>query len=338
MAPRRVRQALAPVAPRRARKSSRSTSRSSSRRPTRRTTPRSPPGCARSRRSSGSRWSRRAAARSASSSRRRVLAAAARGLGSTTIDNPGGWLVGQPLVVTARDAANRVSATYPSLAAASVSAFLGQPVEAQGGWRARIGARTIPLDGEGLLMLLPFKTQEHLDIGNDAASGGPSARAGTSMQSAPFFQAISFADVAQARRRGAQSVRERQADRDRLDGAGAGRFRRDAQRPVSRRVREPAADGPADARQLRRARSGLARPRAHRAAAAADRVRRHAASRRRGRRDRFRRRGAVRAPRRGGVRLHPALDEPDPRGGGDAARRAVRGDSTARSPKAPTSA
>ena len=124
-----------------------------------------------------------------------VLAAAARALGSTTIDNPGGWLVGQPLVVTARDAANRVSAAYPSLAAASVSAFLGQPVEAQGGWRARMGARTIPLDGEGLLMLLPFKTQEHLDIGNDAASGGPSARAGTSMQSASFFQAISFADV-----------------------------------------------------------------------------------------------------------------------------------------------
>ncbi|MDB5072285.1 MAG: putative Adenylate cyclase, partial [Candidatus Eremiobacteraeota bacterium] len=123
-----------------------------------------------------------------------ALAAAAAALGSTTVDNPGGWLAGQPLVVTARDATGRVTDTYPSLAAASVSAFLREPVAAPDAWHGRIGNRAIPLDGEGLLLLLPFKTQQHLDIGN-GASGGPSARAGTAIQSASFFQAVSFADL-----------------------------------------------------------------------------------------------------------------------------------------------
>jgi adenylate cyclase len=124
-----------------------------------------------------------------------ALATAARALGSTTVDNPGGWLTGQPLVVTARDPAGRVTAAYPSLAAASASAFLGLPVETLDAARGRIGNRTIPLDGEGLLLMLPFRTQEHLDLGSGGASGGPASRAGTAVQSAPFFQAISFADA-----------------------------------------------------------------------------------------------------------------------------------------------
>jgi adenylate cyclase len=125
-----------------------------------------------------------------------ALAAAAAALGSTTVDNPGGWLAGQPLVVTARDAAGRITETYPSLAAASVSAFLHRPIAAPDAWHGRIGNRAIPLDGEGLLLLLPFKTQQHLDIGNgNGANGGPSARAGTAIQSASFFQAVSFADL-----------------------------------------------------------------------------------------------------------------------------------------------
>ena len=123
-----------------------------------------------------------------------ALATVAAGLGSTTVDNPGGWLTGQPLVVTARDARGRTSA-YPSLGAATAAAYLRKPVVAVDGWHARLGDRTIPLDGDGVMLLLPFKVHERLDIGNAGTSGGPTARAGTAVQSAGFFQHFSFVDV-----------------------------------------------------------------------------------------------------------------------------------------------
>jgi adenylate cyclase len=122
-----------------------------------------------------------------------ALSHAARALGSTTIDNPGGWLTGQPLIVTATDAGGRTT-PYPSLAASTVSAFLNQPVVPVDAWRARLGARTVPLDGEQLFMMLPFRAHEHLDIG-DTAAGGPAQRAGTAVQSASFFQSVSFTDA-----------------------------------------------------------------------------------------------------------------------------------------------
>jgi class 3 adenylate cyclase/CHASE2 domain-containing sensor protein len=123
-----------------------------------------------------------------------ALATVAAGLGSTTVDNPGGWLTGQPLVITARDARGRTSA-YPSLAAATVAAYLRRGVVAVDGWHARLGDRTIPLDGDGVMLLLPFKVHERLDIGNAGTRGGPTARAGTAIQSAGFFQHFSFVDV-----------------------------------------------------------------------------------------------------------------------------------------------
>jgi len=107
--------------------------------------------------------------------------------------NPGGWLTGQPLVVTATDADGRAT-RYPTLAGATVSAYLNQPLIPVDAWRARLGNRTVPLDGEQLMMMLPFKAHEHLDIGN-AAAGGPVQRAGTAVESASFFQCVSFADA-----------------------------------------------------------------------------------------------------------------------------------------------
>jgi adenylate cyclase len=123
-----------------------------------------------------------------------ALASAAAGLGSTTVDNPGGWLVGQPLAVTGRDARGRFIA-YPSLAATTAVSFLHTSLIGGDGRQARLGPRTIPLDGEGVLLLLPFKVHEHLDIGNSGANGGPTARAGTAIDSASFFQRISFVDL-----------------------------------------------------------------------------------------------------------------------------------------------
>jgi adenylate cyclase len=141
------------------------------------------------------------------------LASVAAGLGSTTVDNPGGWLTGQPLAVIGYDCSGitlpctpgvtamiaaggrgRFS-VYPSLAAETAVIFLHRPLLGTDRWHARFGDRTIPLDGEGVLLLLPFRVHEHLDIGNTGSSGGPSARAGTAIDSASFFQRISFVDV-----------------------------------------------------------------------------------------------------------------------------------------------
>ncbi|MGD1066406.1 MAG: adenylate/guanylate cyclase domain-containing protein [Vulcanimicrobiaceae bacterium] len=123
-----------------------------------------------------------------------VLASAAVQLGSTTVDNPGGWLVGQPLVVTATSQTG-VRSDYPSLAGATVEQYLGQKIEPVDPWHARFAGNTVPLDGEGEMLMLPFKTHEFVDIGNGNQSGGPTTRTGSVDETATFFQAISFVDL-----------------------------------------------------------------------------------------------------------------------------------------------
>ncbi|HTW85374.1 MAG TPA: adenylate/guanylate cyclase domain-containing protein [Candidatus Sulfotelmatobacter sp.] len=122
-----------------------------------------------------------------------VLAAAAAQLGSTTVDNPGGWLVGQPLVVTATSPTG-AHTDYPSLAGATVERYSGDRIVPIDAWHARFGGVTVPLDGEGELLMLPFKTHEFVDIGNSGA-GGPTTRAGSVDETAAFFQSISFVDL-----------------------------------------------------------------------------------------------------------------------------------------------
>ena len=123
------------------------------------------------------------------------LAGAARALGFTTVDNPGGWLVGQYLTMTATP--DRGTPTvYRSLAAATVEAYAGQRIAAVNAWRARLGDAEIPLDGRGQLIMLPFVTHEHVD-----QSGGIDAlasRAGAANISAPFVQSLPFRDALKA--------------------------------------------------------------------------------------------------------------------------------------------
>jgi adenylate cyclase len=121
-----------------------------------------------------------------------LLAHAARALGSSTIDTPGGLVLGQELVITARDAQQHVVATYPSLAAQTVQSWAGLPIAAIDGGHARFGDHTIPLDGEGKLLMLPFLSQETVDLGG---AGGPASRAGTTIETVSFFQAVSFVDA-----------------------------------------------------------------------------------------------------------------------------------------------
>ena len=105
------------------------------------------------------------------------LRAAAYRLGSTSVDVVGGWLVGQPLTIEAG------GTLYPSLAAATASAFLDVPVRTQDAWSGRIGETRVPLDGNRLMLMLPFATAEKV------------AASGTLGQDAPFFQSISFVDA-----------------------------------------------------------------------------------------------------------------------------------------------
>lgn len=117
-------------------------------------------------------------------------------IGSTTVDNPGGWLVGQPLVISATTADGKVT-NYPSLAFATASYFTGQPYQPIDDWHARLGKETIPLDGTGKLLMLPFQLAEHVD---QAENNGLASRAGAAnlsmsvVQIVPYVEALKFDD------------------------------------------------------------------------------------------------------------------------------------------------
>jgi class 3 adenylate cyclase len=113
-------------------------------------------------------------------------------LGSTTVDNPGGWLVGQPYVITATDQTTGKETLYPSLALATASRWLGVTYAPIDNWHARLGNAIVPLDGEGKLLMLPFNVSEHVD---QAETNGLSTRAGTADLSMPAIQMVSLVDA-----------------------------------------------------------------------------------------------------------------------------------------------
>jgi adenylate cyclase len=106
-----------------------------------------------------------------------ALATAASDVGFTSVDTVGGWLVGQPLTIAAG------GTPYRSLAAATAAAYLGAPVGTLDAWHAQLGTTPVPLDGERLMLMIPFTVQETVT---------PS---GALAQSAPFFQSLSFVDA-----------------------------------------------------------------------------------------------------------------------------------------------
>ncbi|GAC1571974.1 MAG: hypothetical protein NVS3B7_02410 [Candidatus Elarobacter sp.] len=122
------------------------------------------------------------------------LANAAYRLGSTSVDNVGGWLVGQPVAIDASDAHGAI-ASYPSLSGITAAAYLDAPIRPLDAWRAQLGERVVPLDGRRLLLMVPFKTHEHVAQDDARTRGGPTTRAGSLQESASFFQAVSFVDL-----------------------------------------------------------------------------------------------------------------------------------------------
>ena len=116
-------------------------------------------------------------------------------LGSTTVDNPGGWLVGQPYLisstVTNADKSTKVM-LYPSLALATAAYALGVDYAPIDDWHARLGKYIVPLDGTGKLLMLPFNVSEHVD---QAETNGLASRAGTADLSMPAIQMVSMIDA-----------------------------------------------------------------------------------------------------------------------------------------------
>lgn len=120
-----------------------------------------------------------------------ALAAHARALGFTTVDNPGGWLVGQYLIITAAPDGGSPT-VYRSLAAATVEAYTGRRVVPRDAWRATFGDVAIPLDGQGQFIMLPFARHEHVDQPRD---GGLASRGGAANLSAAFVQSLPLTDA-----------------------------------------------------------------------------------------------------------------------------------------------
>ncbi len=120
------------------------------------------------------------------------IGSAAALIGSTTVDNPGGWLVGQPLIITAA-APNGAVTAYPSLALEAVSYFEGKPYGVSGPWNAHLGDEQIPLDGDSKLLMIPFHVLEDTD---QAETNGLASRAGASDLSMPQVDAAPFVEAA----------------------------------------------------------------------------------------------------------------------------------------------
>jgi adenylate cyclase len=120
-----------------------------------------------------------------------ILARAAHDLGFTTVDNPGGWLVGQYFTLTGTTADGKQH-VHRSLAAATVEDYLNTKITVVDRWSAKMGNTTIPLDGDGQFTMLPFVAIEHVDQGS---TDGLASRAGAADLSVAFVQFVSYADV-----------------------------------------------------------------------------------------------------------------------------------------------
>src|SRR5471032_1518163 len=72
-----------------------------------------------------------------------LLISRVRDLGFTTVDSPGGWLVGQFFTMTAGQN------TYRSLAGTTIEAFTGKKITPIDDWHVSLGDEIVPLDGHG---------------------------------------------------------------------------------------------------------------------------------------------------------------------------------------------
>jgi adenylate cyclase len=121
------------------------------------------------------------------------IRSAAAIIGSTTVDNPGGWLVGQPLIVTGTEPDGKVT-DYPALSIAAASYFRNATYHYVDPWNATLGDEHIPLDGDSKLLMIPFHVVEHVD---QEENNGLASRPGAADLSMPQVDSAPFVEAAQ---------------------------------------------------------------------------------------------------------------------------------------------
>ena len=99
--------------------------------------------------------------------------------GYSTVESTG-ILLGQPLMITAD------TTRYSSLAAAAIDAYTGKRIGLRDGFTGTLGSTTIPLNGHGVMYLLPFREIARQDIDQ---------RVGAATATVPFVLGLSLADV-----------------------------------------------------------------------------------------------------------------------------------------------
>ena len=101
--------------------------------------------------------------------------------GYTTVDNPGGLLMGQAYTIDTN------TDHYLSLVGATVQKYTGQKIRRVTGDNfGNFGQSTVPLFNQGLLLLLPFKDLARQDIDK---------RIGSEKTTVAFVETMSFADL-----------------------------------------------------------------------------------------------------------------------------------------------
>ncbi|GAC1654865.1 MAG: hypothetical protein NVS9B12_05660 [Vulcanimicrobiaceae bacterium] len=100
--------------------------------------------------------------------------------GYTTVDNPGGLLMGQPYTID-----TNAGQHYLSLVGATMQLYSGKKI-ARSGADGRFGDLHVPLYGDGLFLLLPFRVRPTQDIDR---------RVGSEKTTIPFVETMSFADL-----------------------------------------------------------------------------------------------------------------------------------------------
>ncbi len=108
--------------------------------------------------------------------------------GYTTVDNVGGWLTGQPASIESIGPDGKILDRYTSLAAATVGYVQHRKMTLVNPWEARFGDETIPLDGTGKMLMIPFLTNEFVQ----QAGSGVETRAGAAEETMRISQTIPF--------------------------------------------------------------------------------------------------------------------------------------------------
>ena len=115
--------------------------------------------------------------------------------GYTTVDNPGGILMGQPLNIdlpasTGSDAkgkpVNYPPQHYVSMVAAAIQVYTHKKITRLSSLWGKYGTELVPLDGEGRLLLVPFTERVTQDITN---------RVGSEQSTVPFAQRMPFSQA-----------------------------------------------------------------------------------------------------------------------------------------------